>query len=399
MDDNKPVTEEVGDEKKLKEYLNCLTKYRLRDGTEGNMTLEELGNSLSDRVGKYSSIKNNLIARAKRTEKTEIKKINEAATSDDMIKMAVDYLSSISDRLGSMARKVLSGTEAHIRINIRKDSDPINYSSATTSYDGSRFVTDLQVKKDIGGVIAIAQELVNASICVEHKTQSTLEDERHDKFAQGTAKTFVGLMLIDYVGEKENLSPDQIDKLQCGVLEDTVNNISLLEDYYEKVVREILEHHPDLSKKDVTAMTPDDYKKAWNTIKESTLVDHEKIEDTVEDIAEDGKSAQFLSNEVANDMAEVLAANSVITDDNPEIAMEETTKAIVNGAIVGNSIADSTGISKEIAVDTCSTQIDEVLDATPQVPFATVMDNAREREENENVMVMERKPQHPTTSN
>lgn len=398
MDENKPVTEEVVDEKKLKEYLNCLTKYRLRDGTEGNMTLEELGNSLSDRVGKYSSIKNNLIARAKRTEKTEIKKINEAATSDDMIKMAVDYLSSISDRLGSMARKVLSGTEAHIRINIRKDSDPINYSSATTSYDGSRFVTDLQVKKDIGGVIAIAQELVNAAICVEHKTQSTLEDERHDKFAQGTAKTFVGLMLIDYVGEKENLSPDQIDKLQCGVLEDTVNNISLLEDY-EKVVREILEHHPDLSKKDVKAMTPDDYKKAWNTIKESTLVDHEKIEDTVEDIAEDGKSAQFLSNEVANDMAEVLAANSVITDDNPEIAMEETTKAIVNGAIAGNTIADSTGISKETAVDTCSTQIDEVLDATPQVPFATVMDNAREREENENVMVMERKPQHPTTSN
>ncbi len=399
MDENKPVTEEVGDEKKLKEYLNCLTKYRLRDGTEGNMTLEELGNSLSDRVGKYSSIKNNLIARAKRTEKTEIKKINEAATSDDMIKMAVDYLSSISDRLGSMARKVLSGTEAHIRINIRKDSDPINYSSATTSYDGSRFVTDLQVKKDIGGVIAIAQELVNASICVKHKIQSTLEDERHDKFAQGTAKTFVGLMLIDYVGEKENLSPDQIDKLQCGVLEDTVNNISLLEDYYEKVVREILEHHPDLSKKDVTAMTPDDYKKAWNTIKESTLVDHEKFDATVEYIAVDGKSAQFLSNEVANDMAEVLAANSVITDDNPEIAMEETTKAIVNGAIVGNSIADSTGISKETAVDTCSTQIDEVLDATPQVPFATVMDNAREREENENVMVMERKPQHPTTSN
>ena len=72
-------------------------------------------------------------------------------------------------------------------------------------------------------------------------------------------------------------------------------------------------------------MTPDDYKKAWNTIKESTLVDHEKIEDTVEDIAEDGKSAQFLSNEVANDMAEVLAANSVITNDNPQIAMEETT--------------------------------------------------------------------------
>lgn len=44
------------------------------------MTLEELGNSLSDRVGKYSSIKNSLIAREKRTEKTEIKKINEAAT-------------------------------------------------------------------------------------------------------------------------------------------------------------------------------------------------------------------------------------------------------------------------------------------------------------------------------
>ena len=31
MDENKPVTEEVGDEKKLKEYLNCLTKYRLRE--------------------------------------------------------------------------------------------------------------------------------------------------------------------------------------------------------------------------------------------------------------------------------------------------------------------------------------------------------------------------------
>ena len=153
MDENKPVTEEIGDEKKLKEYLNCLTKYRLRDGTEGNMTLEELGNNLSDRVGKYSSIKNSLIARAKRAEKTEIKKINEAATSDDMLKMAVDYLSSISDKLGSMARGVLAGCEAHIKVDIRKDSDPINYSSATTSYDGSRFVTDLQVKKDIGGVI------------------------------------------------------------------------------------------------------------------------------------------------------------------------------------------------------------------------------------------------------
>ena len=394
MDDNKPITKTIGDEEKLKEYLNCLTKYRLRDGTEGNMTLEQLGQNLSDRVPLYSNVKNSLITRAKQTEKTELKKLNESASIEDMLKMAVDYLSSLNDRLGSLARQVLSGCDAHIKIEIRKDSDPINYSSSSITYDGSRFVTDLQVKKDIGGVVAIAQELVNTALCVEHKKQSTAEDERHDDFAEDSAKTFVGLMLVQYVGEKENLSQDQIEKLQVGVLQDTTSNIISLEKD-EKIVRQILEVLPDISQKPVEAMTPDDYKKIMQTINESPEIDKDMIKDRMEEVAENRESAQYLNHEVTADLAVTLKAQKDMCGENPEVVLEETTKSIVDAAIAGNSIAEVTGIPVETVVNVCSNKIDKVLDSQPQEPLATAIDNARERDENENVMVMERKPQNP----
>ena len=294
------ILDRIGGIEKFKEALRGMTKCKV-DPTAPKPTIKMMGDSLAKKLPLYQDLDRTLQEKAKSLGDVKQKEVEEFSTPEQLIKKTVKLLDEINPRLGQMARKVISGCKTSIQINFRRENDPLNYSSAQTDYDGSRFKITIDARKgDIATPVLLARELVDASIREEYQERHNADQEEKQDFSRENASEVVAGLMSAKIAQAYDLTKDQTEQLMLknyDNIPDYVSSLTADHEFMELIMKEC--RH--LSDQDIDKYTEDNFVELVNAINNSTNPKiKEAITSRMEDLANNrDESCQVMQGKIA----------------------------------------------------------------------------------------------------
>lgn len=273
-------------------------------------------------------------------------------SKNEIIKIAIDMLEKINPELKKLAidawNNPLIDTE-----NI--ELAPANNSLSSTGKcekdpDGRMRIT-ITANKDITGVMAVAQTLVDAKLYSDYYKYENEKTEKRADFAKETVHKFIGYAMIDAMATAPymDISPEQKDFLVNEHLKSDVFQYMPAMENDLKLYEAFMEAHRD-DNLDLDNMKQDDLNKLFEEFMECNA--HPELQEALDarlkDIAEEDKTTSYITGKV---LEGVVALNTIDQVQNsPE---EDPVKKLVEGAIQGQKVQDITGKTPaELAQDT-----------------------------------------------
>ena len=294
------ILDRIGGIEKFKEALRGMTKCKV-DPTAPKPTIKMMGDSLAKKLPLYQDLDRTLQEKAKSLGDVKQKEVEEFSTPEQLIKKTVKLLDEINPRLGQMARKVISGCKTSIQINFRRENDPLNYSSAQTDYDGSRFKITIDARKgDIATPVLLARELVDASIREECQERHNADQEEKQDFSRENASEVVAGLMSAKIAQAYDLTKDQTEQLMLknyDNIPDYVSSLTADHEFMELIMKEC----PHIADKAIDEYTDDNFVELVNAINNSTNPKiKEAITSRMEDLANNrAESCQVMQGKIA----------------------------------------------------------------------------------------------------
>ena len=294
------ILDRIGGIEKFKEAIRGMTKCKV-DPTAPKPTIKMMGDSLAKKLPLYQDLDRTLQEKAKSLSDVKQKEVEEFSTPEQLIKKTVKLLDEINPRLGQMARKVISGCKTSIQINFRRENDPLNYSSAQTDYDGSRFKITIDARKgDIATPVLLARELVDASIREEYQERHNADQEEKQDFSRENASEVVAGLMSAKIAQAYDLTKDQTEQLMLknyDNIPDYVSSLTADHEFMELIMKEC----PHIADKAIDEYTDENFVELVNAINNCTNPKiKEAITSRMEDLANNrDESCQVMQGKIA----------------------------------------------------------------------------------------------------
>lgn len=273
-------------------------------------------------------------------------------SKDEIIKMAIEMLEKIDPRLKQLAINAMNNPLIEKNgITLAPANNALSSTGKCEKDADGRMRITITANKDITGVMAVAQTLVDASLYSDYYKHEDKQTEKRSDFAKETVHKFIGYAMIDAMATAPymDISPEQKDFLINEHLKADVFEYMPAMENDVKLYEAFMEAHRD-DNLDLDNMSPDDLNKLFEEFMECN--EHpelqEALDDRLKDIADEKKTTSYITGQV---LKGVVALNTIDQIQNsPE---EDPVKKLVEGAIQGQSVQDITGKSPaELAQDT-----------------------------------------------
>lgn len=318
----------------------------------------------------------------------QLKDMSNITSKDEIIKMAIEILGQIDARLKTMAEKVLANSSIDKNnISLAPSNTPYSSTGKCSIDTDDRIIIDVTANRDPSGIIAVAQNLIDAGLYYEYYRNDRNKDEKRATFARNSAKKFIGYAMIDAMAKNPymNISAEQKENLINTHLKQDFSNIESLEDDVE-IFDAFIEAHED-EFGDLEDINDETLKRALDNGFECT--EHpeiqEKIEDRIEDIAEDkNKTTSYIIGETLETVVALQTIENI--QDSPQA---DPIKALIEGAVNGYSVQQITNKTPE-----------ELANASPELIESIAKGELTiDGDDKENEVVMEMLKQMPPVVN
>lgn len=307
---------------------------------------DEITNYLSGFSTASQSIKN----MEKTVDPTTLANLSKATSKDQLIATAMKCLRSIDSRLADLAQKALD--DYMITKDITLDQRATN-SHAKCEKDGDRLNLHIVATPDINGVVAIGQNLVNASLYKEYYDNQKAEDKSRDNLSIQCANKFVGYMMVDTIARKLKLSPEQKTAMQWELLNDTHQSIETLETA-QKLFGGVLKDNPEIFKANMQgSFSADAFNMAMEGYVDSTT-SKEGVNDFIRDVADEGKTPHFLAGNILSDLSALDLREKYY--ENPDITIGK----ILDGARNNKKLSELTSKTNAEIINQTPAQIKDL---------------------------------------
>lgn len=294
------ILDRIGGIEKFKEAIRGMTKCKV-DPTAPKPTIKMMGDSLAKKLPLYQDLDRTLQEKAKSLGDVKQKEVEAFSTPEQLIKKTVQLLDELNPRLGQMARRVINGSKTSIQINFRGKDDPLNYSSAQTDYDGSRFKITIDARKgDIATPVLLARELVDAAIREEYQERHNADQEEKQDFSRENATEIVGGLVSAKIAQEYGLTKDQTEQLMLKNYDNIPDYVSALTADHE-FMELIMKECPHIADKAIDEYTDENFVELVNAINNSTNPKiKEAITSRMEDLANNrAESCQVMQGKIA----------------------------------------------------------------------------------------------------
>lgn len=300
--------------------------------------------------------------------------LENVTSKDEIIKLAVEMLGKIDPRLKNMALKTLSNSSIDKNdIQLAPAGSPLSSSGKCSKDVDGRIRISIDANRDITGVIAVAQNLIDAGLYDAYYKNENKKDEKRANFARESAKKFIGYAMIDAIAQEPymNITPQQKDKLINEHLEEDFSNIRSMEADIEIFDAFIEAHEEEFG--DLENIDNETLKRAIDEgldCNEHPEI-QEKIDDRIKEIAEEKKTTQY----IIGDALETVVALQTIKNiqDNPQA---DPLKQLVDSAVNGYDIQQTTGKTAEELANDSPHLIEELSKGN----MSALPENAKEEE-------------------
>lgn len=290
---------------RLAEYLNTT---RTLDNTNPTNQITSYHSELRPVAEKLKSMEDNLNPEL-------VNKLPKITSMDDMLTEAIKILRSINSEFGERAERVLNSDV--ISKNICFSSENHNTSFSKVLPHG-RVITKIEISKDARGLMTLAQELMNVSVYAEHSDKKNEADKKKTSFIAKTAKMFVGSCVIDYILKNFNNPPytaEQIDILKTQLFREFSHDSASL-DVDQELMSRIYDENPEIFQHNVENYSPEDFAELLSRFK-GNASNMEKINERVKDIAETGKTPNYLMDSCVASLAGLELHEQFLLNGNP----------------------------------------------------------------------------------
>lgn len=367
---------------------------------------EEDVKSTIDTTKRYNYIENNVKTftyyagfRALPQKMKEILKEDESASilpemknitsKDEIIKLALEYLGKIDSRLLAMARNVLSNSSIDKNgIELAPANSPLSSTGKCSRDTDGRINIQVSAKRDATGIMAVAQNLIEAGLYDEYYKHEAKQDDKRFETAKNACKKFIGLAIIDAITDdpRADISPNQEEHLKKSIIREDMSHMETMADDVEIFATFMEAHEEEFGDLDNL-----DEEKLLKAIDEGLDCNehpelNEKIDQRIREISEKDLTPQYVIGDALETMVAVQAMSDL--QNAPET---DPIKNLVEGAVMGYNVQQITGKTPE-----------ELANATPNIIEAYVngeltLDQQQALEQNEVVMEMIR--QHTNNNN
>lgn len=269
--------------------------------------------------------------------------LNNIQSKDEIIKMAIDMLAKIDPRLKTMAMNVMSNSHIDKNgINLTKANNPLSSTGHINKDADGRIVLNVNANRDVSGVIAVAQTLIDAGLYCDYFQHADKQTEKKSEFARDTAKKFIGYAMIDAMANEPymDISSEQRQSLINSHLRQDFSNVQTIDEDKE-IFQAFLEEHQDI---DLDNMDESSMNKLFEEFVHSNSHPeiNDLLNDRIKDIADEGKTTQFIIGET---LKGVVALETIEQIQNTPDA--DPIKKLMQGAINGLSVEKITGKTPE----------------------------------------------------
>ena len=306
--------------------------------------------------------------------------MNNITSKDEIIKLALEYLGKIDSRLLAMARNVLSNSSIDKNgIELAPADSPLSSTGKCSRDTDGRINIQVSAKRDATGIMAVAQNLIEAGLYDEYYKHEAKQDDKRFETAKNACKKFIGLAIIDAITDdpRADVSPNQEENLKKSIIREDMSHMETMEDDI-KIFAAFMEAHEE----EFGDLDNLDEEKLLKAIDEGLDCNehpelNDKIGRRIREIGEKDLTPQYVIGDALETMVAVQAMSDL--QNAPET---DPIKNLVEGAVMGYNVQQITGKTPE-----------ELANATPNIIEAYVngeltLDQQQALEQNEVVMEM-----------
>lgn len=306
--------------------------------------------------------------------------MNNITSKDEIIKLALEYLGKIDSRLLAMARNVLSNSSIDKNgIELAPADSPLSSTGKCSRDTDGRINIQVSAKRDATGIMAVAQNLIEAGLYDEYYKHEAKQDDKRFETAKNACKKFIGLAIIDAITDdpRADVSPNQEENLKKSIIREDMSHMETMEDDIE-IFAAFMEAHEE----EFGDLENLDEEKLLKAIDEGLDCNehpelNDKIGRRIREISEKDLTPQYVIGDALETMVAVQAMSDL--QNAPET---DPIKNLVEGAVMGYNVQQITGKTPE-----------ELANATPNIIEAYVngeltLDQQQALEQNEVVMEM-----------
>lgn len=301
-------------------------------------------------------------------------------SKDEIIKLALEYLGKIDSRLLAMARNVLSNSSIDKNgIELAPADSPLSSTGKCSRDTDGRINIQVSAKRDATGIMAVAQNLIEAGLYDEYYKHEAKQDDKRFETAKNACKKFIGLAIIDAITDdpRADISPNQEEHLKKSIVREDMSHMETMADDVEIFAAFMEAHEEEFGDLDNL-----DEEKLLKAIDEGLDCNehpelNEKIDQRIREIGENDLTPQYVIGDALETMVAVQAMSDL--QNAPET---DPIKNLVEGAVMGYNVQQITGKTPE-----------ELANATPNIIEAyangeLTLDQQQALEQNEVVMEM-----------
>lgn len=313
-------------------------------------------------------------------EKNSYPELKDIQSCQDLINLAIKMLGKINPELQKLANDVRNNIKINNdnHINLRPADSELS-TTGSINRQGDAIVLNIDAKKDVTGVIAVAQLMVDAGIYYKNMQNENKQHDIRKEFAKKAATTFVGYAMVDAMAKEPymNITPEQKSQLTNSLLRQDFNIESLEADV--KIFEDFSKSHPNL---DIENMDKDTLNEYFEQYRNNNFDPEfqEAVQKRMKDVAEENKTPRYLTNEA---MKTIVALQTI--DNVQEHPDADPVKKLILGATGGLTVQEMTGKTPpELAKDA-----PELINKMERGEMSALPENMME-DENDREMVMQR---------
>lgn len=266
-------------------------------------------------------------------------------SKDDIIKIAIEMLGKIDPRLKTMAQNVMTNPSIEKQdIRLSPANTPYSSTGRIAKDTDGRIRLDVQCNRDVTGVVAVAQNLIEAGLYYEYFKHQDNTSEKRSDFARDTAKKFIGYAMIDVMANTPymNISSIQKEQLINEHMQEDFSNIQAMEEDC-KLFEAFLEANQD-KVQDFEDMDKDTMNNLFADFIENNYDPQlqEALDNRIKDIADEGKTSSFIVGDALKGIVALQTIENIKAT--PEA---DPIKKLMQGAINGLNVQEITGKTPE----------------------------------------------------